>query len=416
MGNVNEQPVVLNRVRFKMKILFIDEEFPYPLNSGKRIRTFNLTVNLARVNEVSYLAYGEKNSESYNYLEDNNIRPIAVDPPDREQSGLKFYFRLFMNLFSPYPYIVTSHFTKRFQNKLSQLLHENKCDVVICEWTPYAIFVKDIKHVKTVIVAHNIETLIWRRYEKNETNFLKKKYISLQRKKVEKFESSCFNWVNGATAVSNAEAREIESYGVPYSPTVIDNGVDTGYFHPMDVDVDSNQIVLTGAMDWRPNQDAAIYFTDEILPLIKKTKPDCKVVFVGRNPVKQVLNLAKNESVQVTGTVDDVRPYIARSIVFIVPLRIGGGTRLKILEAMSMEKPVISTSVGAEGLNVTDGHNILIADDPKQFAQAVIDCIDNKGLKEKLSKNGKELVDTQYRWGILGKKFNDYLLKIVKVL
>jgi len=396
-----------------MKILFIDEEFPYPLNSGKRIRTFNLTLNLAQVNEVSYLAYGEENSKSYNYLKDNKINPIAVNPPDREQSGLKFYFRLFMNLFSPYPYIVTSHFTKRFKKKLSQLLYENKFDVVICEWTPYAIFVKDIKQVKTVIVAHNIEASIWRRYEENETNPLKKKYISLQRKKVEKFEYSCFNWVSGATAVSNAEAKEITSYGVSYTPAVIDNGVDTEYFHPMDIAIDSNQLVLTGAMDWRPNQDAAVYFTEEILPLIKKTKPNCNVVFVGRNPVKQVLDLAKNESVQVTGTVDDVRPYIAKSIVFIVPLRIGGGSRLKILEAMSMGKPVVSTSLGAEGLNVIDVHNILIADHPEQFAQSVIDCIDNKELVNKLSKNGKELVNNLYRWDILGKKFNDYLLKIV---
>lgn len=397
-----------------MKILFIDEEFPYPLNSGKRIRTFNLTRYLADHNDVSYLAYGEENSNSFRHMENNKINPIAVDPPDREQSGLKFYFRLLLNLLSSYPYIVTSHYTERFQNKLIQLIYEEKYDLIICEWSPYAIFLKDLKSIKSVIVAHNIEASIWRRYELNEKNIFKKLYISIQRKKVEKFEQACFNWAKGATAVSAAEAVEIKSYRVPYEPEVVDNGVDIEYFHPTDNSVDSNYLVLTGAMDWRPNQDATAYFTEEILPLIKIIKPDCKVAFVGRNPSKQVTDLTQNKSVIVTGTVDDVRPYIAKAIVFIVPLRIGGGSRLKILEAMSMKKAVVSTSVGAEGLNITDKENILLADNPETFARAVIDCIDNETLNQKLANNGKTLVDSFYRWDILGEKFNNYLKKVVE--
>ena len=397
-----------------MKILFIDEEFPYPLNSGKRIRTFNLTRYLADHNDVSYLAYGEENSDSFKHLKNNKINPIAVEPPDREQSGIKFYFRLFLNLFSSYPYIVTSHFTERFQNKLIQLIYQDNYDLVICEWSPYAIFLRDLKNTKSVIVAHNIEASIWRRYEKNEKNIFKKIYISIQRKKVAKFEQSCFNWTNGATAVSKGEALEIKSYNVPYEPEVVDNGVDTEYFHPTDEPIDNNYLVLTGAMDWRPNQDASVYFTEEILPLIQEIKPNCKVAFVGRNPSRQVTDLTKNKSVIVTGTVDDVRPYIAKSIVFIVPLRIGGGSRLKILEAMSMKKAVVSTSVGAEGLNITNKENIILADNPETFAQAVIDCIDNKSLNQKLANNGKALINSSYRWDILGEKFNNYLKKVVK--
>ena len=166
-----------------MNILLLDEEFPYPLNSGKRLRTFNLTVNLAKTNSVSYLAYGQDDSDSSNFLKDNNINPIAVTPRDSKQTGMQFYIRLLMNLFSPYPYIVTSHFTNRFQEKLKQILQENKYDIIICEWTPYAIFIRDIHHIKKIIVAHNIESLIWKRYEINELNPFKKMYISIQRKK-----------------------------------------------------------------------------------------------------------------------------------------------------------------------------------------------------------------------------------------
>ncbi|MCP4706397.1 MAG: glycosyltransferase [candidate division Zixibacteria bacterium] len=396
-----------------MKILIIDEEFPYPLNSGKRIRTFNLVKGLEKFNQISYMAYGTEKSDSYEFLKSNNINPIAVGTLNRKQSGLRFYLRLLGNLFSPYPYIVTSHYSNRFQYRLIALLKNNKYDVIICEWSPYAIFIKKLNQFKSIIVAHNIEASIWRRYQENETNIFKKIYISIQRKKIEEFERSCFNWANGATAVSATEADEIASYGASYIPAVIDNGVDTEYFSSGESEINANHLVMTGAMDWRPNQDAAIYFTEEILPIIKKTKPDCTVSFVGRNPSKHVLDLAQNESVAVSGTVDDVRPYISNANVFIVPLRIGGGSRLKILEAFSMNKAVVSTSVGAEGLNVTNGENILLADSPRQFAQAIIDCIDNNELNTKLSNNGKKLVESKYRWDILSNKFNNYILKIV---
>ncbi|MCP4705594.1 MAG: glycosyltransferase, partial [candidate division Zixibacteria bacterium] len=366
-----------------------------------------------KFNQISYMAYGTEKSDSYEFLKSNNINPIAVGTLNRKQSGLRFYLRLLGNLFSPYPYIVTSHYSNHFQDRLIEFLKNNKYDVIICEWSPYAIFIKKLNQYKSIIVAHNIEASIWRRYQENETNIFKKIYISIQRKKIEDFERSCFNWANGATAVSAAEADEIASYGTSYTPAVIDNGVDTEYFSSNKSEIVANHLVMTGAMDWRPNQDAAIYFTEEILPLIKESKPDCTVSFVGRNPSKHVLDLAQNESVNVSGTVEDVRPYISNANVFIVPLRIGGGSRLKILEAFSMNKAVVSTSVGAEGLNVTNGENILLADSPQQFAQAVIDCIDNNELNTKLSNNGKKLVESEYRWDILSNKFNNYILKIV---
>ena len=397
-----------------MKILVIDEEFPFPLNTGKHIRSFHLAKSLTRFHEVSYLAYGASDSPAYTFLQDNRITPYAVDPPDRQQAGIRFYLKLLLNLASTYPYIVTSHYTAAFQSRLKQLVDRQKYDLVVCEWTPYALFLKELEGIKSVIVAHNVESAIWKRYEENEKNPFKKWYISMQRRKVERFERSCFRWADGATAVSEPEAKQIWAQGVPYPVEVIDNGVDLDYFTPSEDEIHANMLVFTGSMDWRPNQDAALYFVHDIYPLIRKENPQATVVLVGRRPPKKIMELGKIEGVTVTGTVDDVRPYIARAAVYIVPLRIGGGSRLKILEAMAMKKAVISTSVGAEGLWITEGTNILLGDTPEGFAEKILTCLGSQRLRGRLGEQGRKLVEQHYRWEELGRRYSNYLISVVK--
>ncbi|HQL23923.1 MAG TPA: glycosyltransferase [candidate division Zixibacteria bacterium] len=398
----------------RLRLLLIDEEFPYPLTSGKRLRTYNLLRELSRRCDITTLAYGDPDSEGFRRFERDGLTPVAVPAPDRRQSGLRFYWRLFSNLFSPYPYIVTSHTTRRFHRRLRQLLARHSFDLVLCEWTPYARFVKDLPGVRKVITAHNIEAAIWRRYEQQETQPLRRLYIRLQRTKVEAFEARCFGWVDGAIAVSESEARQIAELGVPYPPAVVENGVDVGYFTAPADDPDPGQIVFSGAMDWRPNQDAALWFVQEIFPLLRRARPNLAVTIVGRDPVRRIRELGRVEGVTVTGTVADVRPYLARAAVFIVPLRIGGGSRLKILEAMAMRKAVVSTSVGAEGLRVAADENIMIADDAPAFAQAVLRCLGEPDLRRRLGENGRRLVEREYRWDILGHKMYEYLCRVMQ--
>ena len=342
----------------------------------------------------------------------NGLSPIAIAPPGRKKSGPWFYLKLLGNLASPNPYIVTSHYTERFQAALRETLAREEYDCLICEWTPYAAFIREIKDVKKIIVAHNIETSIWRGYLANETNPLKKLYIRNQARKVERFEKECFGWADGATAVSVGDADKIRDLGVTYPVEVIDNGVDTGYFKPADGAIDRDMLVFTGSMDWRPNQDAAAYFAHEIFPLIKAKRPTAKACFVGRDPGRRVLELAKIDGITITGTVDDVRPYIAAAGAYIVPLRIGGGSRLKIIEAMAMRKAVVSTSIGAEGLKVRDGENILLRDDPRSFADAVIECLEDDRLSLLLATSGLDTVMKYYRWEELGRRLGAYLGRI----
>lgn len=395
-----------------MRILIIDEEFPYPLNTGKRIRSYHLAMNLARWHEVSYLAFGAESSPEFEQMKISNFSPIAVTPPDRGKSGLKFYVKLFLSIFSSQPYIVTSHYAMGYQARFDELIRTGGYDCVLCEWTPYAMYIRGTVGPRKIISAHNIESSIWRGYKINERNPFKRLYIANQAAKVERFERRCFKWADGATAVSESDARRLRALGLDYQVEVVENGVDLDYFHPQPAKVDENMLVFTGSMDWRPNQDAARYFVKDVLPMIKKHRKGIEVVFVGRNPSRRTSALGRLEGVTITGTVDDVRPFIARAAAYVVPLRIGGGSRLKILEAMAMGKPVISTPIGAEGLRVKDRENIVISEDPRDFAEQVLRVLDDRSFRDRLAENGRRTVEKYYRWEELGRKLSDYICSV----
>jgi len=396
-----------------MRILVLDEEFPYPLNSGKRIRTYNLFQRLANRHEIGYLAYGHEESDSAQALNDVGIRPIAVEPQVPEKSGLRFYLRLLTNIFSSLPYIVDSHYSELFSRKMTQCIDEFEPDLVMCEWSPYAIFVRGLESVKKVIVAHNIESTIWKRYHETETSLLKKWYIVPQARKVDKFERDAFGWVDGATAVSADEAATIGTMAPELPVEVVDNGVDLEYFTGEKDREKPGKLVFVGSMDWRPNQDAVGYFVESIAPLLARDNPSLETTFVGRKPTEEIREYGNLEGITVTGTVDDVRPYIDEAAVYVVPLRVGGGSRLKILEALAMGKAVVSTSVGAEGLDLQDGRHLILADEPDSFSEAVSNLLSDEVRRRQLGEEGRKRVEERYGWDAISNVLEAFLEKLV---
>jgi sugar transferase (PEP-CTERM/EpsH1 system associated) len=397
-----------------LKILVLDEEFPWPLNTGKRIRSYNLAAALAARHHVSYLAYGSDDSPAFRALAEAQLHPVAVPAPDRRKQGAGFYVRLLLNLFSPLPYIVSSHRSTAFQAAVDQQVKSGGFDMVICEWTPYAIFVRDFRRPKRVLVAHNIESHIWQRYEEHETQPLRRWYIARQRAKVQAFEKAAFGWVDGATAVSEGDAAEIRALGSRRPVTVVDNGVDTDYFKPGGGAGDPGKLVFTGSMDWRPNQDAAHWFVAEIWPRLRAARPALTCAFVGRDPPADVVELGRTPGITITGTVPDVRPMIGAAAAYVVPLRIGGGSRLKILEALAMGKAVISTRVGAEGLRLVDGQHLLLADRPEDFAATVLRVVDDAALRRRLGEAGRAQVLEHYRWTSIAARYLDFLQQVLE--
>ena len=378
-----------------MKVLVIDEEIPFPLNTGKRIRTWNLLGRLKEKHDITFFSWGQGQAPA----EFEGVRFESFGRELPSMSGAGFYANLGLNLFSPRPFSVDRHVTAEFRSKVRQLLDRERFDLVHCEWTPYIEAMRGLStKFPTILSAHNVEAHIWERYLQTETNPLKREYIRIQHRKFERFERKAALGCAHVTAVSYEDASVFRSYGCEHV-TVVPNGVDQDYFQVRESEVLPHSMVFTGSMDWRPNQDGIAHFLKEIFPLVRNRISDATFTIVGRKPPEWLRDMARAMSgVRVTGTVDDVRPFIAEAALYVVPLRVGGGSRLKILEALAMQKPVLSTSVGAEGLNLEDGEHVLLRDTPQAFADAAVAALMAPDDLSDLAKRGRGRVLERYTW------------------
>lgn len=404
-----------------MRVLVIDEEIPYPLNSGKRLRTFNLLKPLASRHEITFLCRSHEQCAEANMLalRANGICAEIVPDPIRKKQGPTFYFALLANLFSRYPYSVSSHYSPKMIARLGALLNEGHYDLLHCEWTPYAINMHPwLEKMPTLVDAHNIEAMIWKRNFQVEQHPLKKAFLYTQWRKMEMFEQLFFPRFSQCVFVSWQDAEQVAAKVASSRVEVVDNGVDSTYFARQNalpqIGHTAPRLVFTGSLDWRPNVDGLLYFLEQIFPLIKLQYPQIRLTIVGRNPLPILQNkVAAMADVVLTGTVDDVRPFMEEAHVYIVPLRVGGGSRLKILEAFSMQMPVVSTSVGAEGLLVSAEENIVLADTPEAFAAAVISILEDPVKANRLGTRGRRLVEEKYQWQALANRLEDCWFRAV---
>lgn len=389
-----------------MNVLIVDEEVPWPLNTGKRLRTYNLVKRLQKEHSITYLCYGDPLQE----LPDcPNVNLVTLPSPVTEQEGFNFYLALIANLFSTNPYIIDRHYSSVMASEALRIADDCSFDLVHCEWTPYTENIRNlIGKLPSVLSAHNVEAQIWERYYLTENNPLKKAYIYLQWRKLARYEAEAASLYSIVSTVSEPD-RVIfaEKYGCRQT-IVVPNGVDENYFAPLQSETMPGSMVFTGSMDWRPNQDGVRYFIEEVFPLIRKRLPQATFTVVGRKPPHWLTGMAElTDGVTVTGTVDDVRPYVARSSLYVVPLRVGGGSRLKILEALSMSKAVLSTTVGAEGLELEDEKQILLRDTPQQLADTACTVLSNPGRFACLGNEGRKLILEQYTWDVIAKVMSE---------
>lgn len=400
-----------------MKILVLDEFLSYPVDSGKKVRTYNILKQLSIGHQLLLLTYvwGDRSeSKGLEHFKTLGIEVATVQRNDPKKSGLRFYAALFRNMFSKLPFIVDGHLSQAYADRLQQALREFQPEVVMAEWSPYSIYLRKVSGPPRVAIAHNLESSIWRGYVEKTTNPLKKAFVKYQYGKVRAFEDDIFSWLDGLIAVSPLELKQVRERFPNLQATLVDNGVDTDYFAPGDEPQDDHLITFCGSMDWRPNQDAVQYTIEAILPSLRKLIEPVQLLVVGRQPPARLVAFGQKHGVEFTGSVDDVRPYVRRSALSIVPLRIGGGSRLKILEALSMKKAVVSTALGAEGLNLAPGRHIAIADQPDQFAQTVAELLNDKPHRQQMAEAGHRQVIAHYRWEELAKVQAEFLESLAR--
>jgi glycosyltransferase involved in cell wall biosynthesis len=287
---------------------------------------------------------------------------------------------------------------------------------VICDFLVPFVNMPDHLPCPSILFTHNVEAEIWRRHAETATGLPMKSLLRRQWQRMLRFERQALARFDLVLAVSDADGctfQRLYPHALRAPVHVVQTGVDTEYFRPVPARAPGRpaHLVFTGSMDWLPNEDGMQYFVRDILPLIRQQAPEVTLSIIGRSPTPAVRRLGLEAGIEVTGRVDDVRPHIAAGAIYVVPLRIGGGTRLKIFEAMSMGKAVVSTTIGAEGLPVTDGTDIVLADEPAAFADAVVRLVRDAAARQQLEAAARRLVVDRYDWSAVAQDFEDALAR-----
>jgi glycosyltransferase involved in cell wall biosynthesis len=393
-------------------IAVLDEEFPYPLTSGKRIRSFQLLTRLAKTHRVTYIAHKNPDPDELRAaagaLRDHDVFPAIVDRAVPPKSGLGFYARLARNLASPLPFSVATHASRAFATAMDQVARKDPPDLWHCEWTPYAQAMYR-RRGPWVVMAHNVESVIWQRYAQAEPNPFKAWFLRRQYKRFKVFEGWAYANATRTIAVSREDADRIERAFGATDVAVVDNGVDTAAFAPDDtVKPDPHRMLFLGSLDWRPNLDAVRLLLDVIFPKVRLSEPLATLSIVGRKPPDWLRDAVRSRlGIELHADVPDVVPYLRRAGTLVVPLRIGGGSRLKILEALSTGLPVVSTTVGAEGLRLTPGEHVTLADSGDAFAAAAVDAIRRPEAAREQASRGRARVLAEYDWGGLADRLGE---------
>jgi glycosyltransferase involved in cell wall biosynthesis len=390
-----------------MNILFLSTRSPYPLISGHSLRTYHILKGAATKHNVILATFvqlpeHELKKENLDHLRSfcKAVYPFEI-PAD--MSRFTFAKMLLLNLFSFLPFVAQKYDAPLMRQKIREIIKTERIDLVHVDMLPLAVYLNEFGQLPRILVNHNVESVRLYRWFRSEPNPVKKAYLGIQWVKLRKFEQSAMSEFDACVVVSEIDKRLLANMGVRNKLFVVPNGTDTKFFRPNNGKVVENTVLWIGHMDVHTNKDAVLYFWRKIYPLLRKRYPNVRVTFVGTAPPKDITDAAnKDGQVRVTGFVDDIRPYIDQAAVMVVPIRIGSGTRLKILDAMAMGKAIVSTSVGCEGINVSNGKDILIADNPEEFADKTIALLKNSGMRINLEKNALGLAKS-YDWDLIRK-------------
>jgi len=399
-----------------LRILWVKAGKILPAHSGGNIRSYHILRHLASRHDLIFFSYygGAPDAEYETELARQFPGAVCLCTGKREPSSGSRALDYLARLAKPVPYAVSRFESVLVQERLNTWFEERHFEVAVCDFLDAAVNLPSLLAIPTVLFQHNVESEIWRRYALTEKNPARRILYRVEFEKMLNYEQGAVRNFHHVIAVSEHDRHLMSAWTDARRITVVPTGVDLQRYRPIPFSETSKPLMLfVGAMDWEPNVDAVEYFCHEIWPSIQAKFPAARFRIVGRNPVRRVQRLGSS-SVEVIGEVPSVVEHLGESTVVVVPLRVGSGTRLKIYEAMAAGKAVVSTSVGAEGLDVHNHQDILLADDPGAFAESVTMLLDNVEARRRYERSAAALA-ARYDWTAIGDKFGQVLEKQVGI-
>ncbi len=391
-----------------MNLLFLTSQVPYPPRQGGALRAWGMISALARHHTVTILSFHDAAGVPSlpPNLGDISLN-VVPEPPPRPLSR-----RLRDLLFSRQPDMALRLESPLFRQRLAERLADQPFDAVHIEGIEMAPFLGVLEQARPrplmIFDDFNCEFLLQKRAFltdlRHPVRWHGALYSLVQWRRLRRYEAEICCRADRVIAVSEADALALRSLVPGLRVTVVPNGVDVSAYDPQIPSapgMTANALVFTGKMDFRPNVDAVLWFAGEVLPRIQEQVPDVRFWVVGQRPHRRLEVLRGNPAITLTGYVEDTRPYIAGATVYVAPLRIGGGTRLKLLEAMAMERAVVATRLGAEGYEVQDGRELLLADDAETFAAAVVSLLRDPARRTIIGRAARRFVESHYDWAVL---------------
>lgn len=390
-----------------MRILWVKMGGLWPCTSGGRVRSLQTISALARNHEVTVVTTHGPDDDpeglARRLSQCHQVISVAYAAPKRGSAA--FAGALAASWLSRDPVELRKWRVPEVGERVRTIIENAGVDLCVADFLLATANVPLGGKVPVVLFEHNVEYLIWQRLSELESSPWRRALFEVEWRKLRAREAEACKRADLTIAVSEDDRRRLADLAPGCRMTSIPTGVDTTYFVRNGYPQIPARLVFSGSMDWHPNEDAVLYFADAILPRIRVEIPNASLMVVGRNPSARLREVARRAGILVTGTVDDVRPSIGEAAVYVVPLRAGGGTRLKIFEALAMSKAVVSTTVGAEGLMLETGRHFVAADDPRHFADEVVSLLRDPERRRRLGQAGRRLVETRYSWATVAREF-----------
>ncbi len=398
-----------------MRILLATRGPLLPADTGGKIRSLQTFSRLAKRFEIHAVSFADpvRDQEGIAAMREMFASYTPIAWHESEKYSLRFYLDLIANQLSDLPYFIAKCCQPEFTEAVRTIAKRQAVDLLLCDFLQTAVPALELPIYPRIVFQHNVEYLLRKRQWQAEPSLLKKWLFAAEWKKTRRIEERVCRSFDHIIAVSSEDRDVFEKEFGNREISTIPTGVDSSYFQPWETPQRPGSLAFVGSMDWYPNEDGVIWFLQEVYPLIRAKVMAASFKIIGRNPSPR-LNavVASQPGVELTGRVPDVRPFLAEAEVVVVPLRVGGGTRIKIPEAMAMGKAVVATSIGAEGLPFRDGQEIRLADSAKEFAEAVMELLTEPRSRTEMERAACECVRREHGWDSVVDRLQEILVTL----